>query len=48
MGPASINIYFLLITFADSLDPYQAQQDAGPDLGPNFLIDLLFDRLTLV
>ena len=23
------------ITFANSLDPHQAQQNAGPDLGPN-------------
>ena len=28
----------LLITFANSFDPDQAQQIAGPDLDPNYLI----------
>ena len=28
----------LLITFANSLDPDQARQNAGPDLDPNYLI----------
>ena len=27
----------LLITFANSLDPDQDQQNVGPDLGPNCL-----------
>ena len=27
----------LLITFVNSLDPDQARQNVGPDLGPNFL-----------
>ena len=32
-------MYFgcLLITFANSLNPNQAQQNVGPDLGPNCL-----------
>ena len=28
---------YLLITFANSLDPHQAQQNVGPDLDPNSL-----------
>ena len=35
--PASGNFCNLLITFADSLDPDQAQQNVGPDLDPNCL-----------
>ena len=27
----------LLITFANSLDPDQAQQNVGPDLDPNYM-----------
>ena len=27
----------LLITFANNLDPYQARQNVGPDLDPNWL-----------
>ena len=32
---ASGNFCHLLITFANSLDPDQAQQNVGPDLDPN-------------
>ena len=35
--PASGNFCHLLITFANSLDPDQAQQNVGPDLDPNCL-----------
>ena len=35
--PASGNFCRLLITFANSLDPDQAQQNVGPDLDPNCL-----------
>ena len=38
--PASGNFCHLLLTFASSLDPDQAQQNVGPDLDPN-----LFDTL---
>ena len=36
--PASSNFAHLLINFANSLDPDQAQQNVGPDLDPNCLI----------
>ena len=35
--PASGDFCCLLITFADSLSPDQAQQNVGPDLDPNCL-----------
>ena len=35
--PTSSDIYHLLITFANSLDPDQAQQNIWPDLDPNSL-----------
>ena len=35
--PASGDFCHLLITFANSLDPDQAQQNVGPDLDPNCL-----------
>ena len=35
--PASGNFCHLLITYANSLDPDQAQHNAGPDLDPNCL-----------
>ena len=35
--PASCDICRLLITFANSLEPDQAQQNVGPDLDPNCL-----------
>ena len=35
--PTSDDICCLLITFANSLDPDQAQQNVGPDLDPNCL-----------
>ena len=35
--PASGNFCDLLITFANSLDPDQARQNAGSDLDPNCL-----------
>ena len=35
--PASGNFCNLLITFVNSLDPDQAQQNTGPDLDPNCL-----------
>ena len=35
--PASGDFCRLLITFANSLDPDQAQQNVGPDLDPNCL-----------
>ena len=35
--PASGDFCPLLITFANSLDPDQAQQNVGPDLDPNWL-----------
>ena len=28
---------WVLITFTNSLDPYQDQQNVGPDMGPNCL-----------
>ena len=31
----------LLITFANSLDPGQARQNVGPDLGPSCLNDIM-------
>ena len=36
--PACGDFCHLLITFANSLDPDQAQQIVGPDLDPNRLI----------
>ena len=33
----SLPVCFLLITFANSLDPDQAQHLVGPDLDPNCL-----------
>ena len=35
--PASGNFCCLLITFANSLDPDQAQKNIGPDLDPKYL-----------
>ena len=35
--PASGNFCNLLITFANSLDPDQTEQNVGPDLDPNCL-----------
>ena len=35
--PANANLCYLLITFANSLDPGQARQNVGPDLDPNCL-----------
>ena len=35
---ASGDFCCLLINFANSLDPDQARQNVGPDLGPNCLI----------
>ena len=35
--PTSSDFYHLLITFANSLDPDQAQQNISPDLDPNCL-----------
>ena len=35
--PASGDFCYLLITFANSLDPDQARQNVGPDLDPNCL-----------
>ena len=35
--PASGDFCHLLITYANSLDPDQAQQSIGPDLDPNCL-----------
>ena len=35
--PASRDFCHPLITFANSLDPGQAQQNVGPDLDPNCL-----------
>ena len=35
--PASDDFCRLLITFVNSLDPDQAEQNVGPDLGPNCL-----------
>ena len=35
--PAIGSFCHLLITFASSLDPDQAQQNVGPDLDPNCL-----------
>ena len=37
--PARGNFCCLLITFGNSLDPDQSQQNVGPDLGPNCLMD---------
>ena len=34
---ASCDFCRLLITFANSLDPDQDQQNVGPDLDPNYL-----------
>ena len=35
----------LLITFANSLDPYQARQNVGPDLDPDCLTLMVFLKL---
>ena len=35
--PASRDLFHLLITFANSLNPDQARQNARPDLDPNCL-----------
>ena len=35
--PASGDFCYLLITFANGLDPDQARQNVGPDLDPNCL-----------
>ena len=35
--PTSGDFYCRLITFANSLDPDQAQQNVGPDLDPDYL-----------
>ena len=40
--PASGNFCRLLIIFANSLDPDQARQNVGPDLGPNCLALMVF------
>ena len=40
--PARGDICCLLITFANSLDPDQAQQNVGPDLDPNCLTPLWY------
>ena len=40
--PAIGNICCLLITFANSLDRYQARQNVGPDLDPNCLTLMVF------
>ena len=32
-----VSIFRLLITFENSLDPYQAPQNVGPDMDPNCL-----------
>ena len=41
--PASGNFCHLLITYANNLDPDQAQHNAGPDLDPNCLTPLCID-----
>ena len=35
--PARVDFCYLLITFANILDPDQAQQNVGPDLNPSWL-----------
>ena len=37
-----INNYLLLIIFANSFDPYQAQRNVWPDLDPNCLTLIIF------
>ena len=39
---AGDDVCFLLITFANSLDPDQARRFVGPDLDPNCLILLWY------
>ena len=40
--PISGHFCCLLITFANSLDPDQAQQNVGPDLDPSYLTQMVF------
>ena len=40
--PARGDLFGLLITFANSLDPDQARQNVGPDLDPNCLTLMVF------
>ena len=41
-SPSTLCLHRLLVTFANSLDPDQAQQNVGPDLDLNCLTLMVF------